>query len=605
MRRYILLLLLACIALVGKATPQTDSPAVAVVHDSIQMFVDSLIRELQEMRLRELTIRDRLDASGQTAYEDSVRKAQQQQRIDSLRRITPGVPLIVEGDTLLYIYASLGGEDAVHRVESATRRITNIGKSLRLTTDSLHIFESEYTDDIMGGEMVLLRVSDLDGLWSGLTRSELAEQQKDILSLEIRKLQSHYGMQAKLHGFGWAVFLIVVQIIFFLLTAWFIHRLRHNILWGTGGRIRPLVIKDYELLSIRQVKRILLFLTRVLQVVLVIFQLIISLPLLFSIFPETEKFTWNMVNYVWEPLRDMAIAIFHYIPNLVRIIVVIWVVRLMLKGLRHITDAIASGSLKFDKFYKDWAEPTYQIIRIFIITFTLVVIWPWLPGSDTGIFKGVSIFVAALFSLGSTTTVGNLISGIIITYMRPFIVGDYVRIGEREGEVVEKNAFITRLKDIKGNLITVPNNSILSQQTVNYTAALRHGEGSIVHSDFTFTYKVPRATVESYLLEGASRCSLLMKEPKPFVLVTALEDFYTRYEINGYTKETDRLFEVYSEMHKHIIDVFREHGLDPTSSHFVKMEEMSCKLSPDSDHKPSVQDADTSFVRPSVDRYDS
>ncbi|MBQ8988629.1 MAG: mechanosensitive ion channel [Prevotella sp.] len=578
MRRYLILLLLTCSAILGKAAPQTDSPATSVVPDSVQMLVDSLIRELQEVKLQELTMRDKLDASGQTAYEDSVRKVQQQQRIDSLRRITPGVPLVVEGDTLLYIYASLGGEDAVHRVESAIRKITNVGKSLRPVADSLHIFESDYTADIMCGEMVLLRVSDLDGLWSGLSRSELAELQKDILSKEIQKLQSQYGMQAKLHGFGWALFLIVVQIIFFLLTVWFIRRLRHRILWDAGGKIKPLVIKDYELLSIQQVKRILLFLTRVLQVVLVIFQLIISLPLLFSIFPETEKFTWNMINYVWEPLRDMAIAIFYYIPNLVRIIVVIWAVRLMLRGLRHLTDAIASGSLKFDRFYQDWAEPTYQIIRIFIITFTLVVIWPWLPGSDTGIFKGVSIFVAALFSLGSTTTVGNLISGIIITYMRPFIVGDYVRIGEREGEVVEKNAFITRLKDIKGNLITVPNNSILSQQTVNYTAALRHGEGSIVHSDFTFTYKVPRATIESYLLEGASRCSLLMKEPKPFVLVTALEDFYTRYEINGYTKETDRLFEVYSEMHKHIIDVFLEHDLDPTSSHFVKMEEINKKL---------------------------
>ena len=576
MRQLLFLFLLLCSVLTGRALPQADRPESTVVPDSVQMLVDSLIRELQEAKVHELSMRDKLEASGQTAYEDSVRKAIQQQRIDSLRRITPGVPLVVEGDTLFYIYASLGGEDALHRVESAARRITSIGKSLRLAaSDTLHVFDSEYTADIMCGENVLLRVSDLDGLWNGLSREVLAQERMGIIDMEIQKLQSHYGMKAKLHGYGWAVCLIVVQIIFFLLTAWFIRHLRRKIRWGAGGRIRPLDIKDYDLLSLRQVKQILLFLTRVLQVVLVIVQLIISLPLLFSIFPETEKFTWNMISYVWEPLRDMAIAIFYYIPNLVRIIVVIWVVRLLLRGLRHITDAIAAGRLKFDKFYQDWAEPTYQIIRIFIITFTLVVIWPWLPGSDTGIFKGVSIFVAALFSLGSTTTVGNLISGIIITYMRPFIVGDYVRIGEREGEVVEKNAFITRLKDIKGNLITVPNNSILSQQTVNYTAALRHGEGSIVHSEFTFTYKVPRATIEAYLLEGAARCRLLLKEPKPFVLVTALEDFYTRYEINGYTKATDRLFEVYSELHKHIVDVFREHDLDPTSSHFIKMEEIS------------------------------
>ena len=141
-------------------------------------------------------------------------------------------------------------------------------------------------------------------------------------------------------------------------------------------------------------------------------------------------------------------------------------------------------------------------------------------------------------------------------------------------EVVEKNAFVTRLKDIKGNLVTVPNNSILSQQTVNYTAAARDGKGSIVHSTFTFTYHVPRETVEAYLLEGAARCKLLLKSPKPFVLYTALEDFYTQYEINGYTKDTGRLFAVYSELHKNIIDVFHEHNLDPTSSHFIKVQEV-------------------------------
>ena len=183
----------------------------------------------------------------------------------------------------------------------------------------------------------------------------------------------------------------------------------------------------------------------------------------------------------------------------------------------------------------------------------------------------MSIFVAALFSLGSTASIGNLVSGIIITYMRPFLVGDYVQIGDREGTVIEKNAFITRLRDIKENIITVPNNSILSMTTVNYTAAVRHAGGTIVHSDFTFTYKVYREQIEPLLLEAAGRCELLLKTPPPFVLVTQLEDFYTRYQINGYTMESQRLFEVYSELHKHILDVFRENNLEPTSSHFVKV----------------------------------
>lgn len=564
MKRMISLLLLTCWVLTGSAQE----------HDSVQLRMDSLQRELQEMKMMELVLRNALDESGRGAREDSLRKAEQKQRIDSLRKVTPGVPLVIEDDTLLIIYTSLGGDDPVHRVEAVTRKVTQIGKSLKLTTDSMHIFVSEYTDDVMCGEVVIIRVSDLDGLWNGMSRGELAKEYLKILSLEIERLHADYGLKAKLTGLGWAIFLIVVQVLFFMLTARFIRYLRYKIIEGVNGRMKSLVIKDYEVMNIHQQKRILLLLTRILQIFLVLVQLFISLPLLFSIFPETEKFTWNMINYVWSPLRDMVVSIVRYFPNLVKIIVIIYVVRWVLKGLHHLSDEIVVGHLKIDRFYQDWAHPTYQIIRIFIIAFTLVVIWPLLPGSESGIFKGVSIFVAALFSLGSTTTIGNLISGIIITYMRPFLKGDFVRIGDQEGEVVEKNAFITRLRDIKGNLVTVPNNSILSQQTVNYTAAVRDGEGSIVHSTFTFTYHVPRETVEAYLLEGAARCKLLEKEPKPFVLYTALEDFYTQYEINGYTKETARLFAVYSELHRHIIDVFSEHGLDPTSSHFIKMQEV-------------------------------
>ena len=564
MKKIISILLLVCWVLVSSAQEQ----------DSVRLRMDSLQRELQEMKMKELVLRNALDESGRGAREDSLRKAEQKHRIDSLRKVTPGVPLIIEGDTLLYIYTSLGGDDPAHRVESVARKVTQIGKSLKLTTDSMHIFISEYTDDVMCGEVVIISVSDLDGLWNGMSRRDLAEEYLRILSAEIERLHADYGLKAKLTGLGWAVFLIVVQVLFFMLTARFIRYLRHLIVEGVDGRMKPLVIKGYELMNIHQEKRILLFLTRVLQVFLILLQLFISLPLLFSIFPETEKFTWNMINYVWSPLRDMVVSIVRYFPNLVKIVVIVYVVRWVLKGLRHLSNEIAAERLKIDRFYQDWARPTYQIVRIFIIAFTLVVIWPWLPGSESGIFKGVSIFVAALFSLGSTTTIGNLISGIIITYMRPFLVGDFVRIGDQEGEVVEENAFVTRLRDIKGNLVTVPNNSILSQQTVNYTAAARDGKGSIVHSSFTFTYHVPRETVESYLLEGAARCKLLEKNPKPFVLYTALEDFYTQYEINGYTKETARLFAVYSELHRNIIDVFHEHNLDPTSSHFIKVTEV-------------------------------
>ena len=559
-----LLLLCLLLPVVGMAA-QAEEP------DSVQLQMDSLHREIQSLQLEKMLMQHRLDSTGQSAREDSLRQAQRRQQVDSLRQVTPGVPVVVTGDTLFTVYASLGGEDAKHRVEAIERKIVQIGKSLRTTTDSVHVFDGELTSDVMCGEAVLVRVSDLDGLWNGMSRQQLATTHARIIQVKIEQLQEEYGLKAKLYGVGAAVVLIVLQILFFQLTTRFINWIRREIAGGLRGRLRSLVFKDYELLNVEQGKRILFILSRVLQTALILLQLFISLPLLFSIFPETEKFTWNMINYVWSPLRDMFLSFVYYFPNLVKIGVIIFVVRWVLRAIKHMSDEIEAGRLKIDRFYQDWAQPTYQIIRIFILAFTVIVIWPLLPGSDSGIFKGVSIFVAALFSLGSTASIGNLISGIIITYMRPFQVGDYVQIGDREGTVIEKNAFITRLRDIKENIITVPNNSILSQSTVNYTEAVRQAGGTIVHSDFTFTYKVFREQIEPLLLEAASRCQLIMKTPPPFVLVTQLEDFYTRYQINAYTTESRRLFKVYSELHKNILDVFRENNLEPTSSHFVKV----------------------------------
>ena len=539
--------------------------------DSARLVIDSLSRIVQELRLNQLVMQHALDSTGQTAREDSLRRERQRQHIDSLRQITPGVPVVVGGDTLLTIYASLGGEDAKYRAEEAARRILKIGKSLRTTTDSVSVFDSDLTSDIMVGEVVVVRVSDLDGLWNGTTRQQLAVKDAAKVQQTIDRLQQEYGLKAKLWGLALALLLIVMQVGLFMLTARFVRWMRREVDGGLRGYLRPVVVKDYELISRDQGRRLLLMLTRVIQVLLVILQLLISLPLLFSIFPETEKFTWNMINYVWSPLRDIFISFVYYFPNLVKICVIIFVVRWVLKVIQHMATEIEAGRLKIDRFYQDWAMPTYHIVRIFVIAFTLIVIWPLLPGSDSGVFKGVSIFVAAIFSLGSTTTIGNLISGIIITYMRPFLVGDFVRIGDREGTVIEKNAFITRLRDIKENVITVPNNSILSLPTVNYTAAVRQSGGTIVHSDFTFTYKVFRQQIEPLLLEAASRCELLLKTPPPFVLITELEDFYTRYQINAYTQQTQRLPDVYTELHRHILDVFRENNLEPTSSHFIKV----------------------------------
>ena len=171
--------------------------AVQAQTDSTRLMIDSLTRELKEMKLKEMLMQEALEHSGETARMDSLRQAEQKQRIDSLRQTTPGVPLIIDGDTLLVVYASLGGESPVSRVESLQYKILQLGKSLKMTTDTMHIFESEYTADIMSGELVMMRVSDLDGLWHGMTRRQLAEENMRIISQAIEALQCQRGFQRK------------------------------------------------------------------------------------------------------------------------------------------------------------------------------------------------------------------------------------------------------------------------------------------------------------------------------------------------------------------------------------------------------------------------
>jgi small-conductance mechanosensitive channel len=536
--------------------------------DPRDSVINALTRQIQEMRLTEILMQEQLEQNELSAREDSLRKVHRQQRIDSLRQVTPGVPIIVDKDTLLLLYASRGGATPERRAKEAMDKIEKLGKSLSFSTDSMYVFDSEFSSDIMSGDMVLLSVSDLDGMWQGKTRNELAEDYLGVIQAKIEELQEEYGLRAKVTGVLLALLIIVVQIVLIILTNRLFRRLYKRIVWAMRTWIRPFVFKGYELLNTRNAAHILLLLARIVFWIVVVLQLFISIPLLFSIFPETQSLTFQLLGYVWNPLKDIGLGIVGYIPSLIKIIIIIICFRYLIKGIHYVANEIAEGHIKFEGFYADWAIPTFQILRALIWCFAVVMIWPLLPSSDSEVFKGVSVFVGVVFSLGSTAIVGNIISGIVITYMRPFKIGDFVKINGIEGEVVEKTAFVTRLRTTKNEIVTVPNSAIMSSEAVNYSSAAEQRKGVIIHTEVTIGYGVPRETVENLLLEAAQSCTRLQKKPAPFVRIRALEDFYVRYEINAYTLQSLQLSACYTELHKAILDHFFEAGVEIMSPHF-------------------------------------
>jgi small-conductance mechanosensitive channel len=206
---------------------------------------------------------------------------------------------------------------------------------------------------------------------------------------------------------------------------------------------------------------------------------------------------------------------------------------------------------------------------VLLWAFTVALVYPYLPGSDSKVFQGVSVFLGIIFSLGSTTAIGNLVAGLVITYMRPFKIGDRVQIKESTGFVVEKNLMVVRLKTHKNEYVTFPNLLILSSSIINYnTSSDEDEEGLILNAEVTFGYDTPWQTVHEILINAALETEQVLKKPKPFVLQTSLDDFYARYQINCYTKAVDMVPKIYAQLYENIQNGFRKAGLDMTAPHY-------------------------------------
>lgn len=369
--------------------------------------------------------------------------------------------------------------------------------------------------------------------------------------------------------FGIALAVIVGQILLIWLVWQLFKRLSQKVIEVKGEKIKPLTIKKIRLLTSQQIIEIIQFALRILKYLITVFQLFLTVPIVFSLFPATEKLASTLFGYILTPVKGIVIGTVKYIPNLFTIIIIIFVTRYILRALRFFSVQITRGKLVIHGFYADWAEPTYKILQVLLWAFTVAIIYPYLPGSDSRIFQGVSVFVGIIFSLGSTSAIGNLVAGLVITYMRPFKIGDRVMIKDIIGFVVKKDLMVVRLKTHKNEYVTFPNMIILSSSIINYnTSSDEDAEGLILNTEITFGYATPWQTVHDILIKAALATDHVQKNPKPFVLQTAMDDFYAHYQINCYTKEVDKVPAIYAQLYENIQNGFHEAGIDMTVAHY-------------------------------------
>ncbi|MGD8429925.1 MAG: mechanosensitive ion channel [Ectothiorhodospiraceae bacterium] len=277
-------------------------------------------------------------------------------------------------------------------------------------------------------------------------------------------------------------------------------------------------------------------------------------------FPWTRLVAYRLIELLLNPVHTMGRQLLAVAPDLVFLALIFVVTRFALKTIRVFFAGMARGVITLGSFEQEWAWPTYRLLRVLVIIFALVLAYPYIPGSQTEAFKGISILLGIIVSIGSTSFISNVIAGYSLIYRRAFRIGDRVRIEGYVGDVVESRLLVTHLRTPKNEEVVIPNSLILTSNVVNYSATAREGR-LILHTTVGIGYETPWRQVEAMLLQAASRTSGAVTEPRPFVLQQKLGDFCVVYELNVCCDNAHAMDRLYNHLHQNILDVFNEYGV--------------------------------------------
>lgn len=494
-------------------------------------------------------------------------------------------------DTLFFVYNKVGSFSAENRAKAITEKIRKLYEDSLFDSDSLVIIPSDISQDIVyNDDFIIMSILDVDAKAENQTQEFIAKRNLSLIKKAIIYQNENYSMLPKRLGYTALLILIIGSILYFVGKLF--NRVKLYILKNSDKYFKGFNYNNIKILSPQKQQVLAMQLYGFVKGLILVLIVYLSLPLLFSIFPATEAYTTTLLRWILTPAKSAVMGFVDFLPSLVTIIVIVVIFRYTIKVIKFFFEEIKKENIKIDGFYNDWAMPTFNIVRFLLLAFMVVIIFPYLPGSESPIFKGVSVFVGVLFSLGSSNAIANMVAGLVITYMRPFKIGDFIKIGDVSGEVIEKTALVTRIRTPKFEDITIPNSTVLSSTSTNYSSNTKQvNNGLLIHTTVTIGYDVPWAAIHKALIDAALKTQMIEQTPPPFVLQTSLDDFYVSYQINVYTKEPTKQPLIYSSLHQNIQDSFNEAGIEIMSPHYNALRDGNMTTIPEnylkSDYKPS------------------
>jgi small-conductance mechanosensitive channel len=468
-------------------------------------------------------------------------------------------PVILDSVTLFRVRGS-ASFPAAARAAAVGARIEEIARDSRIAVDTIKVEERPLGSAIVAGDKVLAYVVDADARVEGIERKVLASLYADTISRAIARYRSEREPQALAVSAAYAT-AAVAMLAIVLFGLWRLYRrVDLRLALRYRARLDDLRIKGFKVFQAEQLAAAIRRAVGAVHVLAAIVCVYLALQFALSQFPVTRGAAAGLLDLLISPLATMGSGLVAAIPDLVFLAILALVTRYVLKTMRLFFGAVEYGSVKISGFDADWATPTYRIFRLLVIAFALVVAYPYIPGSHSDAFKGISLFIGVIFSLGSSSFVANIIAGYAMTYRRAFRVGDRIGVGDVFGDVTQIRLQVTHLRTPKNEEIVIPNSTLLNSHVTNYST-LAKSNGLILHTTVGIGYETPWRQVEAMLLMAAERTPDVLREPAPFVLQKSLGDFAVTYELNAYCDRPAEMNRIYTELHRNILDMFNEYGV--------------------------------------------
>lgn len=485
-----------------------------------------------------------------------------------------GFPVMLDGKTLFFIRRGVSSFSAEERANTITRRIERIAQNDSIPIENLTI--EQIPDDnslyLSIDQEVILTVTERDAKAYRSTPEVLAQQALQKIQVAIAQYRQDRKPEQLLKN----IIYTVIATFSFLIISFAVIKISGKLFPFIRRLIESLTpgiqIGNIEIVSSSKISFFWLRFLRMIRLFILFLLTFNYATFVLRLFPWTRVFGESILGYFSRSLELVLSSIGKYLPNAFIIAIIIFVTYYLIRLIKPFFTAIERGNLVIPGFYTDWAKPTYNLLLVIIIALAAIVAFPYLPGFDSPAFRGVSVFLGLLLSLGSTSAIANVIGGIILIYTRAFRIGDHIQVGDVIGDLIEKNFLVIRICTPTNKIITIPNSSLLSSNVINFSISSRElNRNLIIQTTITLGYDLPWRKAHKTLIEAALETDHILKEPAPFVLQTSLDNFYISYQLNAYTNQPNLMVIIYSELHQNIQDKCNEAGIEILSPSYTSL----------------------------------